>query len=484
MSGEIKGVREKGSMRTLALDPRSIIVLMKTGLRVYSMQGTVELRSTNLARVHEILQGRLTGQYTERALISAVPVAQRMTVRRYLRALRDAGAIQIGKNSTAQYSMQPMGKEAQSHLLIRPSQAGNDDQHQGSKQASLQYITWRELSSLLVRKIDTRAAAKRQIYVLTDESWTVESGSEGCHRQALYSRWLLSGDFSHLEKPKIEIFQIDKNTGALTRKAMLAGKRLAINLEVPKALELVHATDIEQAPLAVCQANSMLCPMELRWFGVDYDRVADEVLRDTLMRMTIESADAISQIRWRRMSIADMASESTLQRVVRTDDCLVAASLGELRLRLVERFLSQTQGTVVHAERCDLLQSWSSSDLDYLAQVLRQRHSCLEAEVTTRADGLYQCAHGDLCTTSLLKHKALRDLMILLTWRTYYGQHDDAAYRPAHECDYSLIAKPLQLRKVFSGTTEQLGVEIVGKHLIFAKISCWGKSAWVGTLDE
>lgn len=470
-------------MHKLMLDPRSIIVAMKTGLRVYSTQGTVELRSKNLAGVHEILQGRITGQYTERALISAVPSAQRMTVRRYLRALRDAGAIQIGKNSTVQYSRHPMGKAAKNHLLTRLSESGGDDQHRGSKQASLQYTTWREFSTLLVRKSDTRAAAKRQIYVLTDELSTVEPGSKDCDRQVFYSKWLLSGQFSHLEKPKIEIFQMDKNTGALTRKATLAGKRLAINREVPKALELVRATDIEQAPLAVCQANSTLYPIGLRLFGVDYDRVADQVLRDMLVRMTIESADASCQIRWRRMPIADMASESALPRVVRTDDCLVAASLGELRLRLVERFLSQTQGTIVHAERCDLLQSWSSPDLDYLAQVLRQRHNSLEAQVTTKADGLYQCAHGDMCTTSLLRHKALRDLMILLTWRTYYGHRDDAAYRPAHECDYSLIANPAQLRRVFRRTTGDLGAEMAGKYSFFAKIHCWGKSAWVGMLD-
>ena len=55
----------------------------------------------------------------------------------------------------------------------------------------------------------------------------------------------------------------------------------------------MRATDIEQAPLAVCQADFMLCSVELRRFGVDYDRVADEVLRDMLMRMTIESADMV-----------------------------------------------------------------------------------------------------------------------------------------------------------------------------------------------
>lgn len=470
-------------MRALTLDSGAIILPMKTGLRVYSTQGTVELRSKNLAGVHEILQKRLTGRYTEKALLSAVPLAQRMTVRRYLRALRDAGAIQTGKNGAVRYSRQGKGA-ARGRLLTRASEADDDDQHRGSQQASVQYVTCREFSSLLVQKGQTRAAAKWQVYVLTDDSWTVESGSGGADQQAFYSRWLLSGKFSSSEKPKIDVFQIDKNTGALTRKATLAGKRLAVNREVPKALELMRATDIEQAPLAICQANSMLCPRELRRFGVDYDRVADEVLRDILMCMSVESTDAIRQIQWRRAAIAkDMVVEPTLPQVVRVDECLVAASLGELRLRVLEHFMGQTQRTPVHAEWCDLLQPWSSPDLDYLAQVLSQRHSCLEAQVTTRADGLYQCSHGDLCTTSLLKHKALRDLMILLTWRTYYGHCDHAAYRPAHACDYSLFANPLQLRTLFCCTAEQLGGEIAEKYLIFAKISCWGKNVWLGMLD-
>lgn len=465
---------------TLTLDPSAIIVSIKTGLRVYSTQGTVELRSKSLAGVHEVLQRRLTGQHTEKALVSAVSSTQRMTVLRYLRALRDAGAIQSGKSRTSQYSKHQADKATNSHF----STAGNNDQCRGSKQASLQYVTWREFSSLLVQKVATGGTATRQIYVLADESWTVKSGSGGCDWRALYSRWLLSKEVPHLKKPKIEIFQMDKNTGGLTRKASLAGKRLATNRKVPKTLELVHATDIEQVPLAVCHANPMLRPMDVRRFGVDYDRVADEVLRDMLMRMTIESPDAIRQIQWRRIPIAkNMASEPTLPLVVRANDCLVAASLGELRLRLLERLMEQTQKTSVHTEHLDLLQPWSFPDLEYLAEVLRQRYSSLEAKVTIRGDGLYQCAQGDLCTSSLLKHKALRDLMIFLTWRTYYGRRDDAAYRPAHECDYRLIASPLHLRKLLRRTTEQMGAELVEKHPVFAKISCWGKCAWIGMID-
>ena len=468
-------------MSTLTLDPNSIIVPMKAGLRIYSTQGTVELRSKNLVGVHEILQGRLAGQYTEKTLVSAVPSTQRMTVRRYLRALRGAGAIQTGKNGAARYSRQPTAKAAAPRLLTKPSEAGDEVRRPSAKQASLQYITWREFASLLVRKVDAGAAARRQIYVLTDESWTVGSGAKGRDREASYSRWLLGGEVSPLEKPKIEIFQIE-NTGALTRKTAFTGKSLGINREVPKALDLVRATDIEQAPLAVCQADSMLCPMELRRFGVGYDRVAEEVLRDMLMRMTVESADAIRQIRWRRLPIEGMASESTLPRISHTDDCLVAASLGELRLRLVERVLGQTQGTLVHAEQWDLLQPWSAPDLDYLAQVLRQRHSSLQAQVTTRTDGLYECIHGDLQTASLLQHKALRDLMVLLAWRTYYGHCDAAAYRPAHECDYSFIAAPVQLKRIFNRATQQSKERIVEQSPVFAKISCWGKSAWIGML--
>lgn len=470
-------------MHTLALDPHSIILAMKAGLRIYSTRGTVELRSKNLVRVHEILQGRLAGQYSERALIAAVPFAQQVTVRRYLRALRDAGAIQFGKNSAAQYLRQPAGKAAKPRLLTSMSETSGDDPRRGGQHASLQYITRQEFASLLVRKVTTGAPAKHQIYVLMDGSWTAESGSEGYDRQASYSKWLLGGEFSHRDKPKIEVFQIDKNTGALARKATLAGKSLALNREVPKALELVRATDIEQVPLAVCQADFMLCSVELQRFGVDYDRVADEVLRDMLMRMTIESADMVQQIRWRRVLVAGMAGKSPLPRIVRADDCLVAASRDELRLRLIERILGQTHRAAVHMEQCDLLQSWSSSDMDYLAQILRQRHSCLKARVTTRVDGLYQCMHEDMQTASLLKHKALRDLMILLTWRTFYGRSNNVASSPAHECDYSLIGNPVQLRSVLSRAIKQSKEEIVEKYPVFAKISCWGKNAWVGTLN-
>lgn len=471
-------MRKKGlSVRNLTLDPNSIIVPMKAGLRIYSAQGTVELRSKNLAGVHELLQGRLAGQYTEKALVSAAPSTQRMTVRRYLRALRSAGAIQAGKNGDARSFGEPTAKATASRLPARPSEASGEDQRPGGKQASLQYVTWREFASLLVRKADAGRAARRQLYVL-DESQT--SDAKCRDRQASYSRWLLGGKFSPLERPKIEVFQIEKNTGALTRKAAFTGKNVGINREVPKALELVRATDIEQAPLAVCHADSMLCPMALRRFGVDYARVAEEVLRGMLMRMTLESADAIRQIRWRQL-IADPASESALPRALRADDCLVAASLGELRLRLVERILGQTQGTPVHAEQWDLLQSWSTADLDYLAQVLRQRHSSLKAQITARTDGLYECTHGDLRTASLLKYKALRDLMILLTWRTYYG-HCDATHRPAHECDYSLIANPVQLRRIFTRSAAQSRGRIVEQSPFFAKLSCWGKSAWIGTL--
>ena len=168
-------------MRTLALDPRSIILPMKAGLRIYSTQGTVELRSKNLSRVHEILQGRLAGQYSEKALIAAVPFAQRVTVRRYLRVLRDAGAIQFDKNSAARYFRQPAEKAAKHRLRTRMSETSGDDQLRGSKHASLQYITRQDFASLVVRKArDPSRRQGAQIYVLMDESWTGESGSEGC----------------------------------------------------------------------------------------------------------------------------------------------------------------------------------------------------------------------------------------------------------------------------------------------------------------
>jgi hypothetical protein len=428
---------------TLTLDPRSIIMPMETGLRIYSTQGTVELRSKNLARVHEIFLDRLAGQYTERALISAVPSAQKMTVRTYLRALRDAGAIQFGKNGIALRFKQQAVKAAQ-----------------------------------------PRFPAKRQIYVLTDESRIVEPNSDNCDWRAPYSKWLLSREYSYSCKPKIEVFQIDKNTGGLTRRATLAGKGLAVNREVPNALELVRATDVEQAPLAVCHADSMLCYMEVRRFGVDYDRVADEMLRDMLTRMMCESPDEVRRIEWRRIPIAkETASEPALPPVMR-DNCIVSASLGELRLQLLERFMARTQRMSAQEERCNLLQSWHSPDLDYLSRVLRQRHSYLEAQITIRVDGLYQCTHGDLSTASLLRQKALRDLMILLTWRTYYGCRDDAAYKLAHECDYSFAANPAQLKKVLTSATKRQSAEIANMYAVFAKLSCWGKNAWVGMLEE
>jgi hypothetical protein len=472
------------SVPTLTLDPRSIIMPMETGLRIYSTQGTVELRSKNLARVHEIFLDRLAGQYTERALISAVPSAQKMTVRTYLRALRDAGAIQFGKNGIALRFKQQAVKAAQPRSLTKPPKVDDEAQLQGDKQVSLQYVTGREFASLLVRKVATGFPAKRQIYVLTDESRIVEPNSDNCDWRAPYSKWLLSREYSYSCKPKIEVFQIDKNTGGLTRRATLAGKGLAVNREVPNALELVRATDVEQAPLAVCHADSMLCYMEVRRFGVDYDRVADEMLRDMLTRMMCESPDEVRRIEWRRIPIAkETASEPALPPVMR-DNCIVSASLGELRLQLLERFMARTQRMSAQEERCNLLQSWHSPDLDYLSRVLRQRHSYLEAQITIRVDGLYQCTHGDLSTASLLRQKALRDLMILLTWRTYYGCRDDAAYKLAHECDYSFAANPAQLKKVLTSATKRQSAEIANMYAVFAKLSCWGKNAWVGMLEE
>lgn len=471
-------------MQRLTLDPCAIIVCTSFGLRVYSTQGTIELRAKSLAGVHERVHKHLRGQYTEKTLISAVPLEQRATLRRYLYALRNAGAIPVGNKSVVPDPRRRVRKDTEFYLTTKLSDESDSDQRRGSEQASVKYVTHKQLSSLLVQKDQPGTAGTRQVYVLADDSSTVESDLGRDDRQAFYSRWLLSGTSSSSKKLKIDIFQINKSTGALTRKATFTGKRLATNREVPKALELVHATDIEQVPLAICEANSILRPVGLRWFGVDYNRVADEVLRDIMMRLTVESTDAIRQIRWRRMAIAkDTPIELTVPRVVRADECLVARSFGELRLRLLEYFIGQTQKTPVHAEGCDLLQPWSCPDLDYLAQVLRQRHSHLEAHVKTRADGLYECVLGDLCTASVLRHKALRDLMILLTWRTYYGHRDDAVYRPAHECDYSLIAKPLQLRRLFISTAGQSASEVAEKCLIFAKISCWGREAWLGTLD-
>lgn len=461
-------------MHTLTLDPRAIIVSRKTGLRVYSRQGTVELRSKNLAEVHEILQKQLTGRHTEKTLLSAVPLAQRITVRRYLSALRDAGAFRIEQNNLAQYVTQGRRKVGKNRLL-----AVVTDRRGQSMQASIQYVTCGEFSSLLVRKSQTRGAARRQVYVLTDGPETVESSP-----RAAYSRWLLGRQSPSSRKPTIEVFQIDKESGELVRKAMLAGKSLASHREVPKALELVVATDIEQAPLAVCQANSTLCPIEFRRFGLDYDRVADEVLRDVLLCLVMDSAAAARQIRWKRLLIAkDRLAESALPRGIRADNCLVAASWGALRLRILEQWMGQTQEAPAHEERCDLLQPWNFPDLDYLAQVLRQRHTYLQAHVTTRADGLYQCRYGELCTTSLLRHKALRDLMILLSWKTYYERHADALYRRAHECDYSSIANPPQLGRIFSHAIEQTGTQMAEKYFTFAKLSGWGKNAWIGMLD-
>lgn len=455
-------------MSIITVHPNSIIVATKGGLRVYSTRGTVELRSKNLAGVHEMLQGRLGGQYTENALVSAASPTQRVTVRRYLRALREAGAIRSGKNDAA------------GDFRQRTSEAGDSDRRPVGRQPSLQFITGREFASLLVRSAETRPKARRRIYVLTDESWTSGSGTNVRDREAFYSRWLLGGQFSPLDRPKTEVFEIEK-TGALTRKAAFTGRNLRMNREVPKAMDLVRAADIEQAPLAVCHADSILCPIDVRWFGVDYNRVSAVVLRYMLTRMTMETTNAIDSIGWRQLPIEGRVSNPTLPRVRCADDCLIAASLGELRLGLVDRILGQTPGMPVHAEPWDLLQPRSVPDLDYLAQVLRQRHSSLQAQITTRSDGLYECTLGDLRTTSMLKHKALRDMMVLLTWSTYYGL-STAAYRPAHGCDYSFIARPEKLRRIFNCVIAKSKRGIAGRSAAVAKISCWGKNAWIGIL--
>ena len=113
--------------------------------------------------------------------------------------------------------------------------------------------------------------------------------------------------------------------------------------------------------------------------------------------------------------------------------------------------------------------------------MLRLRISSLPARLSTTETNLfvYECNARRAC--SFIRAKALRDILLFLTWDTFYQEVSSQINKFATS-DYQRFMKQPALRTIAEEREADLFVKYGPAQFIYRAVRCWGRTAWVGEI--
>ncbi|HLJ86362.1 MAG TPA: hypothetical protein VKZ53_06035 [Candidatus Angelobacter sp.] len=501
------------SQEKLRLDPNTIIVSTKGCLHVLNRRGSTKVQADQIDVVHEKLKGYLDGNYQEDELISALPAEKQPILEKYFTAMSQAGALHRGgAGEAAEMTVLEDGRSLivtlQNKKISVFLDGDGTDSHvteDHSHDACLRFVTPQQMDAHWKHIWRSRKHGPHLLYVVEqDERANIEERKK-------YALWLLGcSRMDCWEERRIRLYTLDRTAPALRcffqtylfrdnqSKKSDTSENAARKSFAP---ELVTATDEDQLPLVSAQATVPFYSSSVAGCGLEYSLLCEDLEREFMVQTVLDSEvqtkdnEAQGEAEAERFScVAELkdwqhpASKLQRTRVDRRQASRwpVAGSLLHLRLRALERYwwmLPENQNG--SGDNVNLLERVEKGNphpqIAYLADVLRTRRHVLDATIHTTACGLHVCQSGTHIAYSLVKAKAIRDVLLAVI-KDEFHRESLSGVEIKHECDFGSFLSKEESQQLIVRQSALLDERRVNRRFTFKHVRRFGISAWIGEL--
>jgi len=472
----------------------TVIIPEDNAISVLNRRGIVTIRARNIDRLHRVLQPYINGTHDEAALLMLLPQHLQSVTRDYLRKLEDANAIVRESCFSTDTSLPqyPACYVEKAGITDKLTLSGTERKpsfvsFKGPVREMivpgirhLCFVTRKRMARELLR-----AGRRRHEMIYVGASRSNPNGKffrpelEQCTVQA---RWLLSlRESADPTSQSACFYEWDNIEGSLQKVVEIASNDQAEISSIPRRIDLIHMVDVNQRPLVCLRAHQRFFPSEVLRFGVRYDSLWEELVLEFIAQILLDDRRSQRLSRGRTTVSGKRMGGNARLPVGNLSSWAVAPSQLTMRARALELHARQRSGKIQKEESVDVLTLQAShSEVTYLQKVLRLRFSSLAARLVTTADGYIYCEASGRRTCSLIREKALRDLLLALTWDAYYGSSTVAAPQLGYDFD-SFVESPVlkELVRAKEAVLSQSGM----CTLLSFHTRAWGRRVWIGRVE-
>lgn len=489
-------------MKTISVEPNSLILSGKDVLYVLNRRGIFTIKAKNIDRLHDLLKNHINGKHDEATLLSSVSSnAQKRMIKNYLAKLYEAGALRSIENDELSQEQVEAGsqrtgsKESRTSALwivrgqsVFVSLSRRLHPPPGHYDACLFFITRGQVKDALLSFERWRRRAKRIVYVIAG---TTQSQVMELERRKEYASWFLRTFSIFPEQPVcVQLYELDEVEERLVKLLEVNGAKRTDLRSLPEQLNVVTVADLDQVPLIVARASHPFFVQDISMIGLRYDTLHEELMLEFCARVMLIEVSNREGMQFHVEAFGEGQKGETVRRVVLNPRSVsavsawhVAASRLHLRFRLLEHYAAQTTLDSLKTQSVDLMEEETSHpDVLYLRRVLRLRTRNLPARLLTTEGNLfiYECNGCRSC--SLIRAKALRDILLIISWETFYSDASAQINKFALQSDFRKFINDSELRTIMEQGEAKLFRQYGDAHLIYRQIGCWGRTAWVGQI--
>jgi len=457
----------------VAFGASAVTIAADDAVYVVNRSGVVTIRAENIGHLHRVLQPHINGTHSEDSLLSVLPQRLQVTGRNYLRKLQSAGGITFQQASLPLGSLKTHARPKQSLVSL-----GGPIREKKDSVRHLFFVTPRQMGHELFW------AGRRShdmTYVVTSQrapNLSITS-TELEHRTA-QARWLLSlhGPTEQTSR-RLLCYESLAACDSLLKLLHFENSDAFDIGSIPKRLNLVTMLEVDQRPLVCLRVHHRFFPADISRFGVRYQCVAEELILEFIAETLFLNKKAFT------VTCRTYSRSRTRERIkipaARMRCFAIAGSLLHARARALEL---DAQG---RNEPCDSLQTndvlrEKSEHLEvrYLQQLLRRRFSCLQGQCSTTEKGYFCYEAMGHRSCSIIREKALRDLLLKATWKTYYGSEVTAAAQIGF--DFDSFIESQSLRRLVRAREATLSKLRQVRFLCFYQ-QVWGRTLWAAHVE-
>ncbi len=471
----------------------TVTIAEDDAISVLNRRGIVTIRSKNIGYLHRALLPHIDGHQDEAGLLALLPQHLHSVARDYLRQLEEAKAIVRGDAHSTDADFidrpgslsaaalgrgeRPLYQVAGTSSFVSLQGPVREKKGQGVRHVC--FVSRKQAANELLW-----AGRRRHEMIYVEASRRTRHGRPTppeLEERAEYARWLLGLREPSLT-PRACFYDWDANEGSLRKLVNVASDDEAEISKIPRQIDLITMVDVNQRPLVCLRASHRLFPIAISRFGVRYESLSEELVREFIARTLLSRNRPLTLMQVRTTISGQRMSETV---PIPAGDVLswaVALSQLAVRAQALELHAQHRSGKALNGEIVDVLRvSSSHSEVAYLQRVLRLRLSALTAQWGTTEAGYFFFESSGHVGFSLIREKALRDLLLRLMWKTYYGSSAEA--QPQLACDYSSFVPPSVLGRLVrakEAALSQCGVfTFLSSH-----VRAWGRGVWVGRVGN
>ncbi len=477
---------ETGDLR---LSTQTLIIIENDALHIITRQGIKTICAKNIGHLHGALLPHLRRGCKRSALLTLVPQRLQRVTDNYLRELlntqalisvdagqEDAGASKHVTNTIEPTPTRTVSSSRSGAGLISLAGPVREKATQGVQH--LCFISNKQLANELLK------VGKRRhdmIFVAaSDDPASSRLSADEQTRRSIHAQWLLSAHES-TDTPRSRFYRWSEGTGCLHKFLDIRSTDKDDIRSIPDKLNLITMVNARQRPLICLQLGSVYYPQQVSRFAVRFSTLREELVRECIAEALLQSGRNLSLMRFCTSALGQTTREIVTERTSSTPRWNVAPSFLALRAQALESSERREYQEGDHSETVDVLGLKSSHhDIAYLQSVLRLRRRSIGVFCGKTVAGYFFFGSPRLFALSLIREKALRDILLQLAWDEYY--HLGETFEAAMGCDFtSFLDAPTLEREVVAREVRRS--QAGHWNLLYCCVNAWGRNVWIGRGD-